>query len=41
VTRQIIYVLLAFGGTYLLARLSWILIEKPFLQLKNVWAKRE
>lgn len=38
---QIIYVLLAFGGTYLLARLSWVLIEKPFLQLKNVWAKRE
>ncbi len=38
---QTIYVLLAFGGTYLLARLSWILIEKPFLQLKNVWAKRE
>ncbi len=41
VAGQIIYVLLAFGGTYLLARLSWILIEKPFLQLKNVWAKRE
>lgn len=38
---QIVYFLLAFGGTYLLARLSWILIEKPFLQLKNVWAKRE
>lgn len=38
---QTVYFLLAFGGTYLLARLSWILIEKPFLQLKNVWAKRE
>lgn len=38
---QAIYIVLAFGGTYLLARLSWVLIEKPFLQLKNVWAKRE
>jgi peptidoglycan/LPS O-acetylase OafA/YrhL len=37
---QMIYVLLAFAGTYLLARLSWILIEKPFLKLKDVWAKR-
>ncbi len=38
---QTIYVLLAFVGTYLLARLSWILIEQPFLKLKDVWAKRE
>lgn len=37
---QAIYILLAFAGTYLLARLSWILIEKPFLSLKDVWAKR-
>lgn len=37
---QTIYILLAFGGTYLLARLSWVLIEKPFLKWKDVWAKR-
>lgn len=38
---QTIYILLAFGGTYLLARLSWALIEQPFLRLKDVWARRE
>lgn len=37
---QTIYVLLAFSGTYLLARLSWVLIERPFLKLKDVWARR-
>jgi peptidoglycan/LPS O-acetylase OafA/YrhL len=37
---QTTYILLAFGGTYLLARLSWALIEKPFLSLKEVWARR-
>jgi peptidoglycan/LPS O-acetylase OafA/YrhL len=37
---QMIYVVLAFAGTYLLARLSWFLIEEPFLRLKNVWARR-
>ncbi|HRI60841.1 MAG TPA: acyltransferase [Saprospiraceae bacterium] len=37
---QTIYILLAFAGTYLLARLSWVLIEQPFLRLKEVWARR-
>ncbi|MBP6828233.1 MAG: acyltransferase [Saprospiraceae bacterium] len=37
---QTIYILLAFAGTYVLARVSWVLLEKPFLGLKNVWAKR-
>ena len=37
---QGIYSLLAFTGTYLLARLSWAFLEKPFLRLKEVWAKR-
>jgi peptidoglycan/LPS O-acetylase OafA/YrhL len=32
---QSIYVLLAFAGTYALARLSWWLIERPFLKLKK------
>lgn len=34
VVGQVIYMLLAFGGTYVLARLSWKFIEEPFLQLK-------
>ena len=38
---QTIYILLAFAGTYLLARLSWVWIEQPFLRFKEVWAKRE
>lgn len=38
---QVIYILLAFAGTYLLARLSWICIEQPFLRLKDVWARRQ
>ncbi len=38
---QSIYIVLAFAGTYLLARLSWALIEKPFLRQKELWAKRE
>jgi peptidoglycan/LPS O-acetylase OafA/YrhL len=37
---QTVYILLAFLGTYLLARLSWVLIEQPFLRLKDVWARR-
>ena len=37
---QAVYILLAFAGTYLLARLSWVLIERPFLGLKDVWARR-
>lgn len=32
---QLIYALLAFGGTYLLARVSWVLIEQPMLRLKR------
>ncbi len=32
---QVIYILLAFLGTYVLARVSWVLIEKPFLRLKG------
>ncbi len=38
---QTLYILLSFGGTYLLARLSWALLEKPFLKLKEVWAPGE
>ncbi len=38
---QTVYILLAFGGAYLLARLSWALLEKPFLKLKEVWAPGE
>jgi peptidoglycan/LPS O-acetylase OafA/YrhL len=34
VAAQIAYMLLAFGGTYALARLSWRLIEQPFLKMK-------
>jgi len=34
VLAQTTYILLAFGGTYLLARASWVLIERPFLRLK-------
>ena len=32
---QMIFILLAFAGTYLLARVSWALIEQPFLRLKR------
>jgi peptidoglycan/LPS O-acetylase OafA/YrhL len=32
---QALYILLAFAGTYLLARISWIVIEQPFLRLKK------
>ncbi|MEI6412501.1 MAG: hypothetical protein WCR52_24125, partial [Bacteroidota bacterium] len=32
---QILYMLIAFGVTYALARLSWKFIEKPFLDLKE------
>jgi peptidoglycan/LPS O-acetylase OafA/YrhL len=35
VLGQSIFILLAFAGTYLLARVSWILIEQPFLKLKK------
>jgi len=35
VLAQTTYILLAFGGTYLLARASWALIERPFLRLKK------
>lgn len=38
---QLLYASLAFAGTYLLARLSWIFVEQPFLRMKEVWAKRE
>ena len=34
VVGQILYMLLAFAGTYLLARLSWKFIEHPFLSRK-------
>lgn len=34
VLAQTSYILLAFGGTYLLARASWAWIERPFLRLK-------
>ncbi|MCB9305741.1 MAG: acyltransferase [Lewinellaceae bacterium] len=37
---QTIYLLLAFAGTYALARLSWALIERPFLRMKKTWAAR-
>jgi peptidoglycan/LPS O-acetylase OafA/YrhL len=33
--QQMSYILLAFAGSYLLARASWVLIEKPFLNLKG------
>lgn len=32
---QILYMLLAFAATYVCARISWVLIEKPFLDLKS------
>jgi peptidoglycan/LPS O-acetylase OafA/YrhL len=35
VLAQTCYILLAFGGTYLLARISWALIERPFMRLKK------
>ncbi len=35
IVGQTIFILLAFAGTYLLARLSWLLIEQPFLRLKK------
>lgn len=34
VWAQSLYILLAFGGSYLLARISWKLLEQPFLRLK-------
>jgi peptidoglycan/LPS O-acetylase OafA/YrhL len=34
VLAQSAYIILAFAGTYLLARISWVLIERPFLRLK-------
>jgi len=39
VLAQTSYILLAFGGTYLLARASWALIEQPFLRLKSAAKK--
>lgn len=38
---QVLFIVLAFAGTYLLARLSWALIEQPALRLKEVWARRD
>lgn len=35
VVGQTAYILLAFAGTYLLARASWAFIERPFLRLKK------
>jgi len=35
VWSQILYIPLAFAGTYLLARISWIVLEQPFLRLKQ------
>jgi peptidoglycan/LPS O-acetylase OafA/YrhL len=35
VLAQSLYILLAFGGTYVLARISWVVIEQPFLRLKS------
>ncbi len=35
VVGQTLFILLAFGGTYLLARVSWVLIEQPFLRMKT------
>ncbi len=35
VLAQGTYIVLAFGGTYLLARASWVLIERPFMRLKK------
>jgi len=35
VLAQSLYILLAFAGTYLLARVSWVVIEQPFLRMKR------
>lgn len=35
VLAQSSYIILAFAGTYALARASWVLIEQPFLKLKK------
>ena len=35
VVGQTAYILLATAGTYLLARISWVLVEQPFLRLKK------
>jgi peptidoglycan/LPS O-acetylase OafA/YrhL len=35
VLGQILFILLAFGGTYVLARISWVVIEQPFLRMKQ------
>lgn len=35
VWSQILYIPLAFAGTYLLARISWVVLEQPFLRLKQ------
>jgi len=32
---QSIFILVAFAGTYLASRLSWLLVEQPFLKLKK------
>lgn len=37
---QVVYIVLAFGGTYGLARLSWYFLEEPFLRLKDRWAPK-
>lgn len=41
VIGQAIFILLAFGGTYLLARVSWVVIEQPFLKLKKKVKEQE
>lgn len=35
VIGQFLFIMLAFAGTYILARLSWWIIEQPFLRLKK------
>lgn len=35
VVIQTVFVLLAFGGSYVAARVSWMVLEKPFLRLKE------
>jgi peptidoglycan/LPS O-acetylase OafA/YrhL len=32
---QLVYIVLAFIGSYVAARLSWVIIERPFLRLKD------